>query len=165
MDTSWSSTLLTSCTSLGCRVHLPAWRQAKLDFSKISRREASAPLLRAWMASLVKCISTSSWHNSLTSLAKGAKGMRSSNDFWSFLISWRAVRGFGFQEGSLVFTVLVELSLNSFQGHFLAAVGNRGPATGGGVPEIKTVSTLTCGVETTGVSSAGTAFSSWMHSS
>ena len=91
--------------------------------------------------------------------------MRSSNDFWSFLISWRAVRRFSFREGSLVFTVLVDLSLNSFRGHFLAAVGNLGPATGGGVPEIKTVSMLTCGVETTGVSSAGTAFSSWMRSS
>ena len=162
MDVSWSSTLLTSLTSLGCKVHLPACLQAKLAFSSTSRRYASPALLRAWMASLVKRISTNSLHSSLTSLAKGAKGIKSWKEVWSFLISWRAVRHFDFLEGSLVFATWAAVPLNSFLGHFLAAVGSLSLATEGGVPEMETVSVLSWGTES---SFSSQVCSFWLRSS
>ena len=97
------------------------------------------------MASLVKRISTSSLQSSQTSLLKGANSKMSSNEVWSFLISWSAVRHFGFWRGSLGFTAYCAFSWNSFLGHLVATMGNLGLDDGGRVPDVETVSALTWG--------------------
>ena len=143
MVTSWSRILRTTLMSFGCRVHWPACMQARLAFSKISNRYASAPLRRAWMASMVNLTLIRSNASSWISLAKGAKGKMSSKVDCIFLISWRAVSIFGERSGVFAGRLRVLASLNSFLGHFWAAVGNLGLAGAGGVLVSITVSLVT----------------------